>query len=109
MLILSEDRLGVQLRANRLGWLLAERRGRGEDAVYYDHMGTPCRDSRCHRSCSGRWRAEVSLGKDGAGKRIRRKISAKTKTEAYAKLNELRDELALGVPRGFRREFAFSR
>lgn len=48
---------------------MAERCGRGEDAVYYDHMGTPCRDTRYHRRCSGRWRAEVNLGKDSSGKR----------------------------------------
>jgi hypothetical protein len=50
-----------------------------------------------HRSCSGRWRAEVSLGKDGAGKRTRRRVSGKTKTEVYAKLDELRQELSQGV------------
>jgi len=76
---------------------MAERRGRGEDAVYYDHMGTPCKDARYHRTCKGRWRGEISLGTDGAGKRIRRKVSAKTKTEAYTKLGELRDELSQGV------------
>lgn len=76
---------------------MAERGRRGESAVYYDHGGTPCRDSRYHRSCSGRWRGEVSLGKDGGGKRIRRRVSAKTKTELYEKLDELRQELSQGV------------
>jgi|SRR5215472_312743 len=81
---------------------MAERRGRGEDAVYYDHMGTPCRDARYHRTCKGRWRGEINLGKDGSGKRLRRKVSGKTKTEVYAKLDELRGELArngTGAPR----------
>jgi integrase len=76
---------------------MAERRGRGEDAVYYDHGGTVCRDARYHRTCRGRWRGEISLGKDGSGKRARRKVSGKTKTEVYTKLGELRDELAQGV------------
>ena len=77
---------------------MAERRGRSEDSVYCDHMGTVCRDARYHRSCSGRWRGEVNLGKDGAGKRIRRKVSAMTKTEAYAKLAEPREEVSPGHP-----------
>jgi len=76
---------------------VAERGRRGDHAVYYDHGGTPCRDSRYHRSCSGRWRGEVSLGKDGAGKRIRRRVSGKTKTELYEKLDEVRQELSQGV------------
>jgi hypothetical protein len=76
---------------------MAERRGRGEDAVYYDHMGTVCKDSRYHRNCKGRWRGEISLGKNGAGKPMRRKVSAETKTEVYTKLAELRKELDQGV------------
>ena len=76
---------------------MAKRGRRGDDAVYYDHLGTACRDSRYHRTCRGRWRAEVSLGKDGAGKRIRRRVSAQTKTELYEKLDDLRQELAIGV------------
>jgi integrase len=79
------------------GRTVAERRGRGEDAVYYDHMGTPCRDEKFHRRCSGRWRGEINLGRDGSGKRLRRKVSGRTKTEVYAKLAELRDELDQGV------------
>jgi len=79
---------------------VANRGRRGEDAVYYDHQtGTVCRDARYHRKCSGRWRAEVSLGKDGAGKRVRRRVAAKTKTELYEKLDELRQELAIGSGR----------
>lgn len=76
---------------------MAERGRRGDHAVYYDHGGAPCRDSRYLRTCSGRWRAEVSLGKDGTGKRIRRRVSGKTKTELYAKLDEVRQELSQGV------------
>jgi hypothetical protein len=70
---------------------------RGDDAVYFDHAGTPCKDTRYHRQCSGRWRGEVSLGKDGAGRRVRRKVSARTKSQVYDKLDDVRKELAQGV------------
>jgi hypothetical protein len=43
---------------------------RGE-VVYFDHEGSECKD-RYHRRCSGRWRGEVTRGKDGQGKRKRR-------------------------------------
>jgi hypothetical protein len=74
---------------------MAERRS--EDAVYYDHMGTPCRDSEYHRRCSGRWRGEINLGKDGTGKRQRVKVSAKNKTDVYEKLKQKRRELDDGI------------
>lgn len=77
---------------------MANRGRRGEDAVYFAHnRGAVCYDTRYHRKCSGRWRAEVSLGTDIEGKRVRRRLSAKTKTELYEKLDELRQELAIGV------------
>ena len=76
---------------------MAERRGRGEDAVYFDHAGAPCKDARYHRQCSGRWRGAISLGTDAAGRRIWKKVSGKTKTEVYARLAELRQELAQGI------------
>jgi len=66
------------------------------EVVYFDHEGTDCKD-RYHRRCTGRWRCELNLGKDGKGKRRRRKVSAKTKAELYEKLDELRDELDQGV------------
>jgi hypothetical protein len=37
------------------------RRGRGEDAIYFDHEGEPCSDARYHRRCKGRWRIAPSL------------------------------------------------
>ena len=68
---------------------------RGE-VVYFDHEGSECKD-RYHRRCAGRWRAELNLGKDGQGKRKRRKLSASSKAALYAKLDELREELDQGV------------
>lgn len=68
---------------------------RGE-VVYFDHEGADCKD-RYHRRCSGRWRGELNLGKDGRGKRVRRKVSATTKAEVYTKLDEMRRELDQGV------------
>ena len=74
------------------------RRGRGTDAVYFDHTkGTECRDTRYHRYCSGRWRGEVSLGFHADGRRNRRKVSGKTKTAVTDRLAELRREIDQGL------------
>ena len=74
------------------------RRGRGTDAVYFDHTkGTECRDSRYHRHCTGRWRGEVSLGFYADGRRNRRKVSGKTKTAVTDRLAELRREIDQGL------------
>jgi integrase len=59
------------------------RRGHGEDSIYFDEA-------------RGRWTAAVSLGRDGTGKRQRRVVRGKTKTECQRKLRELRDEIASG-------------
>jgi hypothetical protein len=56
----------------------AKRRGYGEDGIYFDHRAD-CRDSAHHRTCDGRWRGVVSLGFDAEGKRVRKKVSGKTK------------------------------
>jgi integrase len=74
----------------------ARRRGYGEDGIYFDHRGD-CRDSAHHKTCAGRWRGVVSLGFDGDGKRIRKKVSGKTKAEVRDKLKELHSELDAGV------------
>jgi integrase len=56
-----------------------KRRGRGEGGLYWDEKRQ-------------RWIAEITIGYTPAGKRITRKGSGKTKTEARAKLKEsLRD------------------
>ena len=59
------------------------RRGHGEDSIYFDHAN----------NC---WVGAVSLGHK-AGKRIRRKVTGRTKTEVKAKLRQLRHELDSGV------------
>src|SRR5690242_21170803 len=78
----------------------ASRRGYGEDGIYFDHRAD-CRDSALHKTCAGRWRGVVSLGFDADGKRIRRKVSGKTRTEVKDKLKALHSELdaepAVGV------------
>lgn len=74
------------------------RRDRGSDGVYFDHApGTECKDTDRHRHCSGRWRGAVSLGFGPDGKRVRRKVSGQTKTEALDALKELHKELDAGV------------
>jgi integrase len=47
---------------------------------------------------TGRWCAVVSLGRKPDGRRDRRKVTAKTKTEAMAKLRDLRRRLDNGLP-----------
>ena len=74
----------------------AWRRGYGEDGIYFDHRDD-CRDSALHKTCSGRWRGVVSLGFDADGKRIRKKVSGKTRTEVKDKLKALHSELDAGV------------
>ena len=59
------------------------RRGHGEDSIYYDRVNHA-------------WVGAVSLGHKG-GKRVRRKVTGKTKTEVKAKLRQLRQEVAAGV------------
>jgi integrase len=72
------------------------RRGFREDAVYFDHSGD-CHDARYHKGCPGRWRGAVSLGYGPEGKRIRRKVSGRTKQEVRDKLTELHSELEVGI------------
>jgi hypothetical protein len=57
-----------------------KRRALGEDAIYFDHRGA-CRDALKHRQCPGRWLGVVSLGSDVGGKRIRKKVYGRTKTD----------------------------
>jgi hypothetical protein len=72
------------------------RRGWDEDSIYFDHSGE-CRDPETHRYCPGRWRGVVSLKPGPDGRRRRKKVSGKSKTEVWAKLAELHDELNDGV------------
>src|ERR1035437_8649111 len=59
------------------------RRGHGEDSMYFDHA-------------NNYWVADVSLGYK-AGKRVRRKVTGRTKTEVKTKLRNLRRDLDSGV------------
>src|SRR5690348_6194165 len=74
----------------------AKRRGYREDGIYFDHRGD-CRDSAHHKTCSGRWCGAVSLGFNASGKRIRKKVSGRTRTEVKDKLRALHSELDAGV------------
>jgi len=76
---------------------VAKRRGRGEDSVFYDHEGTPCKDATFHLSCRGRWRGQIDLGRDATGKRHFRRVSGRTKTEVYGKLDAAHKEIDRGV------------
>ena len=74
----------------------SKRRGYGEDSIYFDHT-SDCRDGQHHRGCQGRWRGSISLGFGADGRRIRRKVSGRTKTEIKDKLQLLHDELREGI------------
>jgi len=75
-----------------------KRRGHREDSIYFDHRaGTECRDARLHKLCAGGWRGVISLGTGPDGKRIRRKVRGRTKTDVKDKLQALHDELREGL------------
>jgi integrase len=62
----------------------ARRRGHGEDAIYFD-------------AAKNRYIGAISLGYGGDGRRVRRKVSGKTKQEVRQKLKELHSDLEAGV------------
>jgi hypothetical protein len=62
----------------------ARRRGHGEDAIYFD-------------ATKNRYIGAVSLGYEADGRRVRRKVSGKTKQEVRRKLKELHSDLDAGV------------
>jgi integrase len=62
----------------------AKRRGHGEDSVYFDAVN----------NC---WVGAVSLGYSPDGKRRRRTVRGRTKTEVRDKLRGLREDIASGV------------
>src|ERR1022692_4451968 len=64
--------------------MAVKRRGRGEDSVYFDEA-------------NGYWVASVSLGYSPDGKRRRRTVRGRTKTEVRDKLRNLREDIASGV------------
>jgi integrase len=75
---------------------MSSRRGWGEDGVFFEH-DAPCRDGDRHRHCEGRWRGVVSLGFGPDGRRIRRKVSGKTKAVVQDRLKALHSDLESGV------------
>jgi integrase len=77
---------------------MAGRRGWGEDSIHFEHRGGPCRDPERHNGCPGIWRGAVSLGYTSDGqRRIRRKVSGKTKTSVRDKLKALHTDLDIGI------------
>jgi hypothetical protein len=68
----------------------------GDDGIHFDYRAD-CRDSVHHCTCDGHWRGVVSLGFSADGKRVRKKVSGKTKTEVKDRLKELHSELDAGV------------
>jgi integrase len=75
---------------------MSSRRGWREDGIFFEHDGQ-CRDSDRHRHCQGRWRGVVSLGFAADGRRIRRKVSGKTKAVVQDRLKALHSQLDSGL------------
>lgn len=75
---------------------MSSRRGWREDGIFFEHDG-PCHDSDRHRHCEGRWRGVISLGFAADGRRIRRKVSGKTKAVVQDRLKALHSELESGL------------
>jgi integrase len=78
---------------------MAKRRGWGEDSIHFEHRGAgSCRDPERHSGCFGIWRGAVSLGYTTDGqRRVRRKVSGRTKTAVKDKLKALHAELDKGI------------
>lgn len=66
------------------------RRGHGDGGLYLD-------------AAKGLWIGTVDLGRDGAGRRRRAKVSGRTRAEARTKLEQLRRRVADGLPVGDQR------
>jgi hypothetical protein len=75
---------------------MSTRRGWGQDGIFFEH-DAPRRDSDRHRHCQGRWRGVISLGFGADGKRIRRKVSGKTRAVVQDRLKALHGDLETGV------------
>jgi hypothetical protein len=63
---------------------IAHRRGHGEDAIYFD-------------AAKNRYVGAISVGFGPDGKRIRRKVSGRTKAEVRDKLKAVHNELDRGL------------
>src|SRR5215471_14770710 len=61
---------------------MSTRRGYGEDSVYKD---------------GDRWRGAISLGYNARGKRVRKKVSGRTRAETVEKLRKLRQQVDGGT------------
>jgi integrase len=75
---------------------MANRRPRGDGGISFDHRG-PCTDRERHRHCRGSWRGEMTLGFTTEGKRDRRRVKGRTKTEVQEKLKALEADLGKGI------------
>src|SRR5258708_11307884 len=75
---------------------MAARRGWGEDGIFFEHAAS-CRDRQRHQRCQGRWRGVVSLGSGPDGRRVRRKVSGKTRAVIQDRLRTLHGDLDAGV------------
>lgn len=61
---------------------MSRRRGHGEDSIYKD---------------GDRWSDAISLSYDAAGKRVRKKVSGRTRAEVVGPLRKLRQQVDQGA------------
>jgi hypothetical protein len=80
--------------SSELCWMRVSATGPGR--VFFEHHA-PWRDSHRHRQCEGRWRGVISPGFGPDGRRVRRKVSGKTKAVAQDRLKTLHSDLDSGV------------
>jgi integrase len=74
-------------------------------SISFEHRtGTVCADAgtRLHRGCTGRWIGVISIGTDAVGKRVRRKVTGKTRSDVAARLKMLHAQLAKDAARRLR-------
>jgi hypothetical protein len=50
----------------------------------------------CPAARAGRWRGEISVGYDGAGRLVRRKVSGQAKAAVQNKLKDLHRQVDVG-------------
>jgi hypothetical protein len=74
------------------------RRDNGAGSVYFDHRtGSTCRDALYHKTCTDRWSASISKGTDGTGKRVRVRLTDRTRSGLLEKIEQARKDTDNGL------------
>jgi hypothetical protein len=94
----NHDRLVATVGCHSRSGVHAEEMSKASSgSICFDHRGSACRD-KYHRRCTGRWRAQISLGVDPeTGKRLRPALDGTTRGEVRVQIDKLRAERVKGV------------